>query len=423
MHRIRILRNIHLGIENVLLHKLRSLLTILGIVFGVASVIAMLSVGEGASRKALNEISRLGSHNIIIASEKTISDRDDSSTGRKRTLVYGLTYGDHERILETFDTVTETVPAKILTREARVGRRKQAIRLVGTTENWFDLIQRDVIAGRVLTIDDLNEHNPVAVITEDVARDLFATKHLLGSAARVGEYLYTVVGIVRNEGGEGTTIQTPDRANDIYIPLSVARDNYGDVDMQIATGSFNREEVQLHEIIAKVDSLEKVEPTADAITRMLETSHRTKDYRVHVPLALLRQARETQRTFNIVLGSIACISLLVGGIGIMNIMLASVTERTREIGVRRAIGARKRQIIHQFLVETVVLSTTGGCLGVILGVGVPHLIAFLTNMPTVVTIWSVCLSLSISVAIGIVFGIYPAVRAANLDPIEALRHE
>jgi putative ABC transport system permease protein len=156
---------------------------------------------------------------------------------------------------------------------------------------------------------------------------------------------------------------------------------------------------------------------------MLETSHKKTDYQLHVPLALLRQARETQRTFNIVLGSIACISLLVGGIGIMNIMLASVTERTREIGVRRAIGARKRQITEQFLIETIVLSTSGGIMGAMLGIAVPVVISHLADMPTVVTAWSVILSLLISIAIGIIFGIYPAISAANLDPIEALRHE
>jgi putative ABC transport system permease protein len=423
MHRSRMIRNIRLGLENVLLHKLRSLLTILGIVFGVASVIAMLSVGEGASRQALDQIRRLGSHNIIISSEKTISDGSDATTGRKRTLVYGLSYEDHRRIQESFKTVNQIVPAKLLRREARVGTRHFDIRLVGTTAQWFDLVQRDVIAGRVLAPDDITGHHAVAVITENVARNLLATDHVLGKAIRVGPDLYTVVGVVRNEGGEGTTIQTPDRANDIYVPLPVARDRYGDVDMRVITGSFSREEVELHQIIARISELSQVEPTADAIERMLQTSHKTEDYRIHVPLALLRQARETQRTFNIVLGSIACISLLVGGIGIMNIMLASVTERTREIGVRRAIGARKQQIVHQFLVETVVLSTTGGIVGVLLGMLVPHIIAVLTNMPTVVTAWSVALSLSISVAIGIIFGIYPAIRAANLDPIEALRHE
>ena len=423
IRRSTFLRNLRLGLENLLLHKLRSMLTMLGIVFGVGSVIAMLSVGEGASRQALNQIRRLGSHNIIISAEKAMEDEDSITSGRKRVVVYGLTYADHRRISETFSTVKHTVPAKLLRKRSRLRGRMTDVRLVGTTERWFELVQRDIIAGRILTQEDIAERRAVAVITEDVARKQLAVEHILGQPLRIGSDIYEVVGVVRNEGGEGTTIQTPDRANDVYIPLPIARERYGDIDMQIQSGSFNREEVELHQIIVSVDELKNVEPTAKAIERMLTTSHKMKDYRIHVPLALLRQARETQRTFNIVLGSIACISLLVGGIGIMNIMLASVTERTREIGVRRAIGAKKRQIVHQFLVETIVLSSCGGLIGVLLGLLVPLVISKLAGMPTVVTSWSVGLSLVISVAVGIIFGIYPAIRAANLDPIEALRHE
>jgi len=420
----RFLRNLRLGVENVMLHKLRSMLTMLGIVFGVASVIAMLSVGEGASRQAMEQIQRLGSHNIIIMSEKPLDDENkSSSTQRKRTLLYGLSYADHGQIIETFETVTHAVPAKILRKEARVGPRRHTARLVGTTDRWFELVQRDIIGGRTLNKTDIDNKSAVAVITENVARKLLATEHALGQPIRIGPNIFTVVGITRNEGGEGTTIQTPDRANDIYIPLTTMRQRYGDVDMRMTSGSFNREEVQLHQIIVHIDKLKNVEPTAEAIKRMLAASHKTRDYQLHIPLALLRQARETKRTFNIVLGSIACISLLVGGIGIMNIMLASVTERTREIGVRRAIGAKKRQITDQFLIETIVLSTTGGIIGALLGITVPIIISKLANMPTVVTPWSVALSLLISIAIGIIFGIYPAISAANLDPIEALRHE
>ncbi len=423
MHRSRFLRNLGLGIENVFLHKLRSILTMLGIVFGVASVIAMLSVGEGASRQAMDQIKRLGSQNIILTSSKPLADEAATSSGRTRMLRYGLTYADQKRITETFETVENTVPAKILRKEARVGKRNSNVRVVGTTERWFDLVQRDIIAGRALVSEDITERRAVAVVTEKVARKLLAVDHALGTTLRVGENMFEIVGIVGTEIGEGSSVQTPDRANDVYIPLPVARERYGDVDMHIASGSFSREEVELHTIIIHIASLDHVEPTAAAIERMLQTSHKTEDYQLHIPLALLRQARETKHTFNVVLGSIACISLLVGGIGIMNIMLASVTERTREIGVRRAIGAQKRQIVHQFLVETVVLSTSGGLIGVVLGLLIPLIISKLANMPTVVTPWSVGLSLFISVAIGIIFGIYPAIRAAQLDPIEALRHE
>ena len=191
----------------------------------------------------------------------------------------------------------------------------------------------------------------------------------------------------------------------------------------MTAGSRSREMVELHQIIVKVGNREDVEATAKGVESMLERFHKKKDYKLSIPLQLLRQAEATSRTFNIVLGSIAGISLLVGGIGIMNIMLASVTERTREIGIRRAIGAKRRQIVTQFLIETVVLSTTGGIIGIGIGMLIPWLITYFAGMPTFVTPWSLFLSLGISMGVGIIFGLYPAVRASSLDPIVALRHE
>ena len=223
--------------------------------------------------------------------------------------------------------------------------------------------------------------------------------------------------------GSGGAIQTPDQEIDAYIPLSVCREYYGEVYMRRTAGSMIRELVELHHLIVQVRNLEDVEPVSKGIESMLRRFHKKEDFRISVPLALLRQAEATRRTFNIVLGSIAAISLLVGGIGIMNIMLASVTERTREIGIRRAIGAKRRQIIGQFLIETVVLSMVGGIVGIAIGMFIPWLITRLAGMPTIVTLYSLALSLGISMAVGMVFGLYPAVRAASLDPIEALRHE
>jgi putative ABC transport system permease protein len=203
----------------------------------------------------------------------------------------------------------------------------------------------------------------------------------------------------------------------------VAKERFGDNTFQQSAGSQIREKVELHQILLQVDKVENVEATADAVERVLRQFHPKTDYRMSVPLALLRQAEASKRMWNLVLGSIAGISLLVGGIGIMNIMLASVTERTREIGIRRAIGAKRRQIIGQFLIETVVLSTIGGLIGTGVGFALPWLITIFSGMPTVVPFWSVALSLGISVGVGIIFGLYPAIRAAKLDPIEALRHE
>jgi putative ABC transport system permease protein len=215
----------------------------------------------------------------------------------------------------------------------------------------------------------------------------------------------------------------PDEQIDAYIPITVARERFGDIATMRTAGGDNREMVELHQLIVEVGSIDDVESVASGIEAMLVRFHKKEDYRVSVPLALLRQAEATKRTFNIVLGSIAAISLLVGGIGIMNIMLASVTERTREIGVRRAIGAKRRQIVSQFLIETIVLSTVGGLIGIGLGMFIPWLITYFAGMPTIVTLKSVILSVGISIAVGVIFGLYPAVRAANVDPIVALRHE
>jgi len=422
MKEAKIVRNILLGIDNLLLHKLRSFLTMLGVVFGVGSVVAMLAVGEGASKEALDQIRKLGSNNIIITALKAVED-ETANTTRSFMVIYGLTYDDHRRLAETIDTIRRTVPVKLIRKEGRLGERMLELRVVGTTSIWFDLVQRDIIAGRILHPSDEEKKAPVAVLTEYGARRLLATENTIGQILKIGGDAFRVVGIVKSEGGKAADIQIPDQQVDAYIPIEVARVYYGDITFRRTSGSFEREMVELHQIIVEVDRTENVEKTAAAIEQMLKQFHNKKDYSVSVPLALLKQAEATKRTFNIVLGSIAAISLLVGGIGIMNIMLASVTERTREIGIRRAIGAKKRQIITQFLIETVVLSTIGGFVGIGVGVVIPRLITYIAGMPTIITPWSIMVPLFISVAIGVIFGLYPAARAAEVDPIVALRHE
>ncbi|MCK4294362.1 MAG: ABC transporter permease [Planctomycetes bacterium] len=394
----------------------------LGVVFGVGSVVAMLSVGEGASKEAMAQIRKVGSNNIIVNSIKSVEEVSQS-TVRSFMSIYGLTYEDQLRVAETFDDIKQVVPVKLVRKDARLGTRNLELRIVGTTPAWFELLQRDIVAGRVLIADDARNRAGIVVLTEFGARKLLATENTIGQTLRIGGSYYEIVGIVKSEGGMAGSIQMPDEQIDAYIPIEVAKERYGDITTRVTAGSHLREMVELHQMIVEVDNIEHVESTAKGIEAMLKRFHKKEDYRVAVPLALLRQAEATKRRFNIVLGSIACISLLVGGIGIMNIMLASVTERTREIGVRRAIGAKRRQIISQFLIETVVLSTAGGLIGIGLGLFIPWLITIFAGMPTVVTAKSVVLSVGISVAVGIIFGLYPAVRAANVDPIIALRHE
>jgi putative ABC transport system permease protein len=422
MRAIRLLRDVQLGIRNLLLHKLRSFLTVLGVVFGVGSVIAMLAVGEGASKQALEQIRKLGSNNILISAAKP-ADEVAATQVRHQVSMYGLLYEDALRLAEGVPSIKRVVPVKIVQKEARIGARSLEMRVVGTDPVWFDLVQREVLAGRTLSTQDAVGTANVAVLTEYGARRLLATEGSIGEHVRIGGSYFEIVGIVRSESASDGAMQLPDQQTDAYVPLRTAKERFGDLFVQTKGGTQIRENVELHQIIVEVDSLQSVEATAAAIERMLQTFHKKKDYVISVPLALLRQAEATKRTFNIVLGSIAGISLLVGGIGIMNIMLASVTERTREIGIRRAIGAKRRQIVAQFLIETVVLSMTGGLVGMGIGVLIPWLITKAAHMPTVVTPFSLALSLGISMGVGIVFGIYPAVRAAMLDPIEALRHE
>lgn len=417
----RLNRNIRLGVKNLLLHKLRSLLTMLGVVFGVGSVVAMLAIGEGASQEAMEQIRRLGSQNILVSSVKP-SANETTESNNSWIETYGLTRADEQRILDTMPTVNQAVPAKVSRRRTVYKDRMYEVRLVGTNASWFDLVRREIAAGRPLLHSDVSQRTAVCVITEEVARRLLAATPVLGEDLYVGNQVFTVVGVTRGAQGAGN-VTTPDTALDIYIPISTYEERFIEFTLP------EREKVELNQLIVQVgvpgeeDSTVQVEPTAEAIRAMLKRFHTVEDYQVSVPLTLLKEAENTKRTFNIVLGSIAGISLLVGGIGIMNIMLASVTERTREIGIRRAVGARRDQIVLQFLVETVVLSLTGGALGILLGLLIPWLVMVFAGMPTVVTMGSLILAVAVSCMVGIVFGIYPAYRAASLDPINALRHE
>jgi putative ABC transport system permease protein len=399
----------------------------LGVVFGVGSVVAMLSVGEGASKEALEQIRKLGSNNIIVSSVKS-AEEEAMSTTHSHMSIYGLLYEDHRRIAESFSHVKQTAPAKIMRKDSRLGEKEIELRVVGTTPQWFELVPREVVAGRVLLPSDVAQKTPVAVLTVHGARKILAGENTIGQAIRIGGDQFEVIGIVQSESGEvaqagNIKIQIPDQEVDVYIPIEVARVYFGDIFTKRTSSGDEREKVELHQIIVEVGEGEKVESIAAGIKRMLEQFHKKKDYAVSVPLALRKQAEATKRRFNIVLGSIAGISLLVGGIGIMNIMLASVTERTREIGIRRAIGAKRRQIVYQFLIETTVLSTTGGIIGLGVGALIPFLITYFSGMITVMTWKGILLPLSISVTIGILFGLYPAMHAAKVDPIVALRHE
>ena len=420
-------RAIALGFKTLWLHRLRSFLTMLGIVFGVCSVIAMLAVGEGAGYEAQEQIRRLGSQNIILRSIKPTEDQSMSAE-QSRVLEYGLTYNDMRRIETTLPSVRVLAPGRIIRKHVFYATRRIDTEIVGVVPWYIGIRNLHLKSGRFFSILELEGHVNVTILSDSVASYLFPFMSAIGRNVRVGSDYYKVIGVVETELGVGqaaasASSRSTGYAPRIYIPLTAAKSRFGETILRRSAGAFEAEKVELHEAIVQVADVKDVEETALIVDRILSQQHKKKDYQMTVPLELLRQAERTKQIFNTVLGAIAAISLLVGGIGIMNIMLASVTERTREIGIRRALGAKKRDIILQFLIETVILSGTGGAIGVVIGVAIPILISRFANMMTIVTPWAPMLAFSISALIGIVFGIYPALRAANMDPVEALRHE
>lgn len=426
---------LQLGVRNLMLHKLRSFLTMLGTILGVGSVIAMLAIGEGSKRKAVEQIRQLGATNVIIRSVKPQpeNDTDDSSSGAaqqntSRVLEYGLKYQDLERLRETLPTVSETLPICLLRKDAQHGRRRISnARVLGTTPSLLKVKNLQLHRGRFITDTDMETTANICVLADGAAQRLFAYEDPLGKDLLLGSNAYTIVGVLQpqSSGSErpGAMGQT-NFNNDIYIPLTAARRRFGELQMIVRAGSIEFERTQLSEITLSVENEAMVSQTAAMARSLLQRSHRQgNDYEIQVPLELLRQAEQEKRIWNLVLGSIAGIALLVGGIGIMNIMLATVTERTREIGIRRALGARRRDITAQFLVETTVLSSTGGLLGIAVGIAIPLIVTKTSEIETVLSWWSIFLAFGISVATGIMFGMYPARRAAIMDPIDALRHE
>ncbi|MHC4260921.1 MAG: ABC transporter permease [Planctomycetota bacterium] len=417
-------RAIKLGIRSLLLHRLRSLLTTLGVLFGTSSVIAMLAIGEGASSEAQEQIKALGSQNVILRSIKPPEDPNGGSQ-RVRVASYGLTFEDLERIESSFPAVSDVTPLRELSQEVRHLDRVVQPRVYATRPNYIDVSGRLMLAGRWISDVDQYLRKNVCVIGSEIARRLYPVDDPLGQQIKIGGDYFKVVGVLapRVRFGDDKPKAGEEVTGEVFMPLATAMQYYGDMIVRMRAGSFDREQVDLHEIVVGVDDPENVETVAAAARTMLERNHKQSDYEVVVPLELLARAEETKRIFNIVLGSIAGISLLVGGIGIMNVMLATVTERTREIGIRRALGAKRRHIVTQFLVETVVLSVGGGAMGVALGLAIPIAVEAFADLKTIVTPLAPILAFSISAAIGVVFGLYPAWRAARMDPVEALRHE
>lgn len=431
-----------LGIKSLLLHPLRSLLTVLGIFIGVASVVWLLAIGEGISQEAQKQIEGLGADNIIV---RSIKPSNESITTQRGPVPYGITRDDFALVTGTIPTIERALPIREIRQRFFFKDRSVEGRLVGCTPEYAEVTHLELDRGHFVTDAELTDEKNVCALAAEVAERLFPFEDPIGQSIHVEQDYYTVVGVMKPRSptaGIGGSFAAEEFADDVYIPISALWGRIGDQVVIQRSGSFEGEVVELSQMTLRVNDVANVLNTAAVVEETMKLMHDSKDYGITVPLQLLEQAKTTRMMFMIFMGLIAAISLVVGGIGIMNIMLATVTERTREIGIRRALGATRNDITRQFLAETVVLSVVGGATGILIGLTCgPVSTAFRAamvyffpeatkNLPEVfqtvtpvVVPWSLPLAFFIAVGVGLIFGIYPAIRAASMDPIEALRHE
>ena len=409
------LTELRLAISNLQAHKLRSFLTMLGMIFGVGAVIAMLSIGAGAERESLRLIDTMGLRNIIV------KDREFKDEDLKKIRENSL--GLSTRDIQAISSVTPDIEGYAAKKRVKTfqifsfkGKSDDSY-VVGVTPSYFTLAKHKLAEGSFFGGLDERDFEQFCVIGSRVRQKLFGYESPIGKAIKIDKLWFSVIGVFEDynlskDEFEGVKIQ--DFSNDIYIPLATALKKF----------ELKRMESELDEIVISMKDAGALKASAVLISEVLGNLHgKAEDFSIVVPRELFEQNQKTQRIFDIVMSCIASISLLVGGIGIMNIMLASILERTREIGVRRAVGARRRDIWQQFLVEALTLSFLGGISGILFGFGVSRAVSLYAEWSTVVTGASIALSFGVSAAVGLIFGIYPAVRASSLDPVEALRYE
>ena len=414
---IQYFADLSFGLENLMLHKLRSLLTMLGMIFGVAAVIAMLSIGAGARQQVMAMIEQMGVRNVIVEAHEANSWEDLQQV---RKLSLGLTLRDFRVIQSNVAGLIQGTPRKRFTPGRMVPKPQHDMPVIyGVGANYQQIANLKVMQGRFFDNDENSHAAPVAVLGQGAKSSLFGQTDAVGKYIKVNEQWFDVIGVAGPQLSAQTgnsDLPSQDLNNLIYVPLASAM-------FRLEDGRSGYKD-DIDGIYLQVASSLDTIPTADVVRGLLNASHKDAgDFSVIAPAELLAQQKRTQHIFDLVMVAIASISLLVGGIGIMNIMLASILERTREIGIRRAMGARQKDVIRQFLVEAVLISLLGGLIGIAFGFGMSRLIAWLAGWSTVTTVSSILLSFLFSVSVGLLFGIYPARKAARLDPVEAIRYE
>jgi len=404
-----------ISLENLKVHKLRSVLTILGIIFGVGAVISMLSIGEGAKREALEKFKTLGVNNIIVR-DKNLSKKELEQVRAKFSR--GLSLKDADAIKDIVPTIEYISPQAEFEIEAKYEDKSVKSTVVGVTPSFKDILNYHPQLGTFLSADHHDRSLRVCILGSEVVKNLFPVESPLGKKVKLDDQWFEVIGTMSSKTLFTETVGELAARNlnqDIYIPLSSF------------LSRFTKEEKlasEIDQLTVKVFNSDQLVESASIIRRILERRHhKNDDFDIVIPYELLKQEEKERRIYNMVLGSIAAISLLVGGIGIMNIMLATVLERTREIGIRRALGAKQNEILVQFLIEAVGLSFLGGFIGIILGISMSVFISSIAEFSTVITPISVFVAFSVSGAVGVIFGTFPARKAANVNPIEALRYE
>jgi putative ABC transport system permease protein len=410
-------RDAHMGFQNLLLHGLRSLLTMLGMIFGVAAVVSMLSIGAGARQKVMALIEQMGVHNLIVEAKETM---EWQAHQKVRKISPGLTLLDYRVIADDLDGIVASTPRKRMTPSKMIPKPQQDMPVIyGVNPDYRKIAGLQLINGRFFDKDDEDAGAPVCVLGASARWSIFGSADAVGEFVKVNEQWFRVIGVVSPQLSSDTAVAglpSVDVNNAIYVPLQSAfqrlEDSYSDV----------RDEID--GIYLEFGDPSAIPGASQVVRAVLDSSHHgADDFSIIVPAELLAEQRRTERLFNTVMVAIASISLLVGGIGIMNIMLASILERTREIGLRRAVGARRSDIVRQFVVEATMISFAGGTIGVVLGFVISRSIAWLAGWSTIVTFGSISLAFLVSISVGLIFGIYPATKAASLDPVEAIRYE